>query len=268
MKKLLRRLFLLIAVLGLSAAALWGYMRYIEPKWIQICELEIAADFPGDMRVVAFGDTHIGLGNDVDEMEKLAGKINKLKPDVVLFLGDLFDDLSKYEGDTAAACAALAGIEARAKLAVRGNHDIGGGAEWVYPQLIADCGFTLLENADVWLDNGLHVVGSANYVYYTPNVQGFMTDGFDLLIAHEPDVADFVTGAELQLSGHSHGGQVYIPFLLDRILPKGSQQYYRGYYEKDDGGVVYVNRGIGMSLLPVRLFSRPEITLVTIRGEE
>ena len=69
----------------------------------------------------------------------------------------------------------------------------------------------------------------------------------------------------LQLSGHSHGGQVYLPLIGAPHVPMGAQTYLRGQYDKADGGVVYVNRGIGMSILPYRFGSVPELTIVEIQ---
>jgi len=264
---LLRLLRGMFAVLLLAAALLF-YMTRIEPRWVEVTELEVTAPIEGSLTAVAFGDTHIGMGNGAEELRDLVGRINALAPDVVFFLGDLFDNYAAYTGDVEGDLAILAGIEAQYKFAVRGNHDVGGGAEFIYPELIEKAGFTLLENADATLPCGLHIIGAADYIYHTPNLEGLSGAGFDLLLAHEPDLADGVAGIELQLSGHSHGGQVYLPWIVDSILPGGAQNYIRGRYEKADGGVVYVNRGIGMSMLPVRLFSRPEITLLTINGEE
>ncbi|MEA4921525.1 MAG: metallophosphoesterase [Clostridiaceae bacterium] len=264
LRTLIKGLFFLCCLF----AALMIYMRYIEPRWLEVTHLDIeSGDVSGSFRAVAFGDTHIGMGKDAEDMEKLADKINSLEPDAVFFLGDLFDNYSRYEG-AENVVKALSKIKAEHKFAVRGNHDVGGGAELVYPELISEGGFTLLENKSVMLENGINIIGSANYIYYSPDVQGLCTEGFDLLLAHEPDLADAVGGVELQLSGHSHGGQIYIPFLLDRILPEGAKIYVRGLYEKPDGGKVYVNRGYGMSLWPLRLFARPEITVLTINGDK
>lgn len=265
--RLIKKLFKLALFLAMLAALLLGYMRYIEPNWIEVSRLTVKdSGLEGEYRIVAFGDVHIGMGKDKKELERLVELINKEEPDGVFFLGDLFDDYSKYGGDADGCLEILSGIEAADKIAVRGNHDVGGGAQWVYPELIASCGFTLLENDSVVLSNGITVHGCAESLYFTPDM-GEVGEGFDILLAHEPDVAEGFTGVELQLSGHSHGGQIYIPFMLDRILPRGAEKYYRGLYEKDDGGLVYVNRGYGMSLVPLRLFSRPEITVVTIEGE-
>lgn len=250
------------------AVGLWVYMTRIEPNWIEVTRLTASGDIDGTFRAVAFGDTHIGMGKDTEDLRALVEKINRLAPDAVFFLGDLYDNYSTYTGDASADMAVLAGLDAPYKFAVRGNHDVGGGAEFVYAGLMEQAGFRLLENEAVTLPGGIRVVGSAEWIYHSPDVGALLTDGFDLLLAHEPDLADAVTGAELQLSGHSHGGQIFLPFWLDRVLPAGARTYYRGVYEKTDGGIVYVNRGLGMSILPMRLFSRPEITLLTLQSAE
>ncbi|MBR5284019.1 MAG: metallophosphoesterase [Clostridia bacterium] len=261
--RLLKKVFqLVLVVLGLAV-----YMTRIEPSWVQVTELDIAGQVEGSLTAVAFGDTHIGMGKDVEELEELVAQINDLQPDAVFFLGDLFDNYGAYTGDVEGCLSILADIQAEYKYAVRGNHDVGGGAEFLFPDWMESAGFVLLENACAELPGGIRLIGAANATYYTPNVEEMTGEGFDLLLSHEPDVADSISNVELQLSGHSHGGQVYLPFLVDRILPRGAQTYFRGYYEKDDGGTIYVNRGVGMSMLPVRFFSRPEITFLTIHGE-
>ena len=264
---LLLRLLKSIFLLGLMIGGLFVYMTRIEPRWIQVTELEMTGAVDGSLTAVAFGDTHIGMGNDLAELEDLVARINELQPDAVFFLGDLFENYAAYTGDVEGCLAALADIEAEYKYAVRGNHDVGGGAEFLFPDWMEKAGFILLENGSADLPGGIRLIGAANATYYTPNIEGLTGEGFDLLLSHEPDIADALSGIELQLSGHSHGGQVYLPFVVDHILPNGANTYFRGYYEKEDGGAVYVNRGIGMSMLPVRLFSRPEITFLTVHGE-
>ena len=262
LKRLLKSILLLIC----AAALLVIYMRYVEPRRLEVTHFEMTSGGQ-ELRIAAFGDTHIGMGNDAPELEKLVREINDRRPDVVVFLGDLFDDLSTYQGDSEKCMEILSGIEAEHKYAVRGNHDVGGGAEWAYPGLIGSAGFTLLENASAELPCGINLIGAADSTYFTADIDRFVTDGFDILLSHEPDPVAGTPGVELQLSGHSHGGQVHIPFVMDRILPDGAKKYYRGAYEKPDGGIIYVNRGFGMSLVPMRLFSRPELTVIDIKGE-
>lgn len=268
LKRFFRRLLLAVIGLCLIAGAVYGYMRYVEPNWLQVTHLEVTSPHVEETFTAAvFADTHIGMGKDLREMRRLAEEIEAYHPDALFFLGDLFDDYEDYEGDADAVLDVFASIDASYKYAVRGNHDVGGGAQFVYEGLLERCGFTLLEDEEAWLPGNIHLIGANDMLYFKTDVSGLITDGFDLLLAHEPDLADGLTGAELQLSGHTHGGQIYIPFLRGRILPRGGKHYYRGRYEKSDGGIVYVNRGYGMSLAPLRLFSRPELTILTIRGE-
>ncbi len=91
-------------------------------------------------------------------------------------------------------------------------------------------------------------------------------EGAAILLAHEPDFADesAATGRfDLQLSGHSHGGQVAIPFLGPLRLPLMGRKYPLGLY-KVGRMTLYTNRGIGTVGLPVRFFARPEITVLTL----
>jgi len=87
-----------------------------------------------------------------------------------------------------------------------------------------------------------------------------------ILLAHEPDYADYVGryGVDLQLSGHSHGGQVRFPFLPPLYLPDLAKKYFLGLY--DVGPLkLYTNAGLGTVNLPIRWNCPPEITLLTVR---
>jgi predicted MPP superfamily phosphohydrolase len=87
-----------------------------------------------------------------------------------------------------------------------------------------------------------------------------------ILLAHEPDFADYVVRfpVDLQLSGHSHGGQVRIPFVRPLWLPPLAKKYIWGLY-KIGGLTLYTNPGLGTVGIPVRMNCPPEITLLTLR---
>jgi predicted MPP superfamily phosphohydrolase len=92
--------------------------------------------------------------------------------------------------------------------------------------------------------------------------------GAAILLAHEPDFADVsaATGRfDLQLSGHSHGGQVRVPLLMRLALPPFSQRYTSGLY-RVDGMLQYTNRGLGFVDMRLRFLCRPEITVLTLRS--
>ena len=88
-----------------------------------------------------------------------------------------------------------------------------------------------------------------------------------ILLAHEPDFADQVLGhrIDLVLSGHTHGGQIRIPFLPPLLLPEMGTKYVEGLFRLHDGTRLYVNRGIGAVNLPFRFRCPPEITVITLQ---
>ncbi len=265
--KILRRLLLILLAAALLAGGVYVYARYIEPRRLSVETLTLPdAGLPAPVRVAVFSDVHLGNGVTTEDLRELVRKINELQPDAVVFLGDLFDNYEEYEGDADADAAALAGISAQVKLAVWGNHDMGGGAYRVYPEVLQKGGFTLLENESFLAEDlGICFIGAADTIFGQPDVSGLASETmYNLLLVHEPDYGLEVEGIPLQLSGHSHGGQIYLPLLGAPHAPLGARTWLRGLYEKKDGGQVYVNRGIGMSLAPYRFGSVPELTVVDI----
>lgn len=265
--KVLRRLLLVFLAAALLAGGVYIYARYIEPRRLRIETLKIPdVGLPAPARVVVFSDVHLGNGVTTEDLQELVLKINELRPDAVVFLGDLFDNYEEYEGDADADAAALAGISAQVKLAVWGNHDMGGGAYRVYPEVLQKGGFTLLENESFAAKElGICFIGAADTIFGQPDISGLVSETlYNILLVHEPDYGLEVGGLPLQLSGHSHGGQIYLPLLGAPHVPLGARTWLRGLYEKEDGGQVYVNRGIGMSLAPYRFGSVPELTVIDI----
>jgi predicted MPP superfamily phosphohydrolase len=90
-------------------------------------------------------------------------------------------------------------------------------------------------------------------------------EAFHILLAHEPDMADQVKDGpvDLQLSGHSHGGQIRLPFVGPLLTPPLSQKYPVGLY-KVGPITLYTNRGLGTTILPLRFLCRPELTILEI----
>src|SRR5699024_2934241 len=100
---------------------------------------------------------------------------------------------------------------------------------------------------------------------------GIPTDSYKILLSHAPDLADEAAlfNIHLQLSGHSHGGQIKIPFVGAIVKPPYAEKYYEGFYKIGDNPplTLYVNRGIGTTRLPFRFLSRPELTVFTLVSE-
>ena len=260
--------------------AVWGFC--IEPSLLTVTQIEFAdSRLPQDMdgiRVVFISDIHVGPSYSPADVEKLCKKIDSINPDLTLFGGDLLqygNSLPTLDSERIAR--AFATMKPRlGKFAIYGNHDIQSDKMRQTAQtILSDGGFTILDNTAVELQPGFFIAGtepwpmpgsytlprhsSANKVAWTTD-----NDAFSLLLAHEP--AQFIEGSAfpfaLTLSGHTHGGQVVLPFIGSIVLPNGSHVFKAGFYELN-GRKMFVSRGIGTSIIRVRLFVPPEIVVIT-----
>ena len=204
--------------------------------------------------------------------------VNDLRPDLIVFTGD-FVSVPLIEDDEKGALAAepcarlLSQMKARHGMwAVLGNHDVYTDPEHVTRALDAEGIHTLAnesvaierDGARVWLAGVNDVLSRTADLSQT--LHGVPEGEATVLLAHEPDFADVTTKypVDLQLSGHSHGGQVRIPLLPPLYLPELAKKYISGTY-RIGGLTVYTNAGIGTVGVPVRFNCPPEITLLTLR---
>ncbi|MEG2917446.1 MAG: metallophosphoesterase [Clostridium sp.] len=229
-----------------------------------------------ELKVVQFTDTHLGEYYTLEQLEKVVNKINKLEADIVVFTGDLMDNASTYN-NISDISGILGKIEcSTGKYAVYGNRDYGGGAVRYYEDIMKEAGFQVLENESISIElegRNINILGGDDYLmgYHdsVETVKEINEDDVNLLLLHEPDLVDEYKDypIDLALSGHSHGGQVYIPFygaLKKNVL---SEKYNKGFYELNNEREtkLYVNSGIGNTKVPFRLFNIPQISLFTIR---
>ncbi len=265
---------LLLAAVLLAA----GYSRYMEPEMLTVKEITVETDRDiENCKVIFFTDTHFGKLYDESHGEKIAELINQRNADIVVFGGDLLDNYGRDRDllDMAYLQKVLGGIKAKeGKFAVFGNHDYGGGAFRIYEEFMEKCGFLVLVNEQRTLEKyQIDIIGVDDYLLGQADygLCRMQSDRFHLIISHEPVVCKFVEGLgdNLALAGHTHGGQVSVPFLTDKLLPPGSGQYVKGYYTSGEDGLgdsvqMYVSSGIGMAKYPFRFFNVPEIIEITI----
>jgi predicted MPP superfamily phosphohydrolase len=259
------------------------YAVEIEPNTLSVTRINIVnkqvkQSFNG-LKIVQFSDTHLGPDFTVDQLQALVDRIHLLQPDIVVFTGDLMDQYNEYGSQNREqAQKVLASIKAPlGKFAVYGNHDRGGGGNRVYKRYMEGAGFIVLVNEVHTLTSAagekLTLAGLDDFLLGKPQIkhtlQSLRTEDFNLLLVHEPDTADRFTDypVDLQLSGHSHGGQFRIPFLKPMITTSLADTYIEGKYTlqgKMRPLTLYVNRGIGTTRLPLRLFARPELTVIQL----
>ncbi|MGH9509177.1 MAG: metallophosphoesterase [Terriglobales bacterium] len=283
-KKLTRRQMIGRTVLALGAAAA-GYGFLIEPRRIVIERIEMRLRrLPGEFdgfRIAQISDIHYGPYMSSSFVRKAVEEINQLQPDLVALTGDFISHpLGKNNSPEGAEmhappCAdALRGLRpAYGSYAVLGNHD-----HWNHPGIVKKsleaAGFPVLVNQAVALekDNArLWLVGVDDVMENKADLENALkrvpASEATLLLAHEPDFADHAAKfpIDLQISGHSHGGQVRIPWLGAPVLPLLGKKYPMGRYRVGNMQL-YTNRGFGVINPPVRFNCPPEITLITLRA--
>ena len=268
--------------LGLSAASAAGLALYageisrhelsVEEHTLRIARLPDA--FRG-MRIVQVSDFHYADFTEPFFVRETVRRINQLRPDMVLMTGDFISfgplPIAWARGHAVGCAAILSGIECPLRYASLGNHDYIVGADYVAGPL-REHGIPVLMNASVALERGAQRIWLAG-------LGSVCTQDNDLaralpraaanepviLMAHEPDILPDVarSGVDLMLSGHTHGGQVRLPFLPLFHLPEYGRKYIEGLFRLGPTQL-YVNRGIGAVGVPFRFRCPPEITVLTL----
>lgn len=276
--KMTRRQFLRYSATTVIGASLitGGYASLWEPRHLSIesLELEFArlpAAFDG-LKVVQFSDLHLGFHTHEKDIKSLMATITSQSPDIICFTGDIVDNSAE---PLAQAVPYLSSLHAPlGKYAILGNHDHWGQPGEVIRMLKAS-GFIVLQNKHVIVKKEgsmIAIVGLEDLLIGRPNpekaLKGVPEGTFSLLLMHEPDYADTAATYpfDLQLSGHSHGGQVRLPFMGAVMTPKGSKRYIQGLYSMESNDMkLYVNRGFGVTKLPIRFLCSPELTVFTFK---
>ncbi|MFZ5910298.1 MAG: metallophosphoesterase [Chloroflexota bacterium] len=286
-RALTRRDFLkLMKFTGLEVAlmAFGGgiYMKAYEPTWLEVVEVNLKLprlprSFSG-MRVLQLSDLHYGGWMTSERLEGFLDVAVSLSPDLVVITGDFVMKYSfdpEYSNDLDELALALQKLTSAFPTAgVFGNHD-----HWLGQMAMLD----LLQKAGVTdLNNGVYPLKNGSETLYLAGVDSALkrrdrlgmvlaqlpADGCALLLAHEPDYADTSASYgrfDLQLSGHSHGGQFVMPFVGPLVLPPLGRKYAQGLYRVRDM-LQYTNRGLGMVRPYVRFNCRPEMTLFTLEA--
>ncbi|MEA4823364.1 MAG: metallophosphoesterase [Clostridiaceae bacterium] len=270
-------LLTLLSVLVIAGLGAFLYARFIEPRMLIVENVTIAsenvADAADGLRIVQISDVHVSDDDHKTKLSDLAKMINSQEADLLIFTGDMFDNFAAYEGDTTAVKQAFADMQAKyGKYAVLGNHDYERGARPSTIKILEEAGFrVLLGERETLGELGITITGYDDALYGTlpESVDLTGAQGFHLVLCHEPDVADRIDAElyDLMLSGHTHGGQVNLPFVEALYLPKMGRSYLKGVHHpggENARGVLYVNRGIGESLLPIRFGATPEVTVITL----
>ena len=256
-RKFNRRRFLAAAILSAPLLAV-AEAKWLEPEWVKTRWLRLGPGKPTH-RLVHFTDVHHKGGRAY--LQSVVAKINALSPDLVCFTGDLIEE-TKHLPE---ALELFAGIKSPL-YGVPGNHDY-----WSHAPFdgIAKCfaatgGAWLLDGQQLTADGKFSIIGATCLSSKQPPIPVHHT-ARNIFLMHYPAWVKKL-GAQkydLILAGHSHGGQVRLPFYGPIIVPFGVDQYVMGMFQTDCGPL-YVNPGIGWFPVPIRFNCRPEITVFEI----
>jgi predicted MPP superfamily phosphohydrolase len=233
-----------------------------------------------NFRIVQISDIHFDEFTEPFFLHRVLRKVNALEPDLVLLTGDFisFGPMPRnfVLGSMERCAEILREIACPQRFAVMGNHDSFLGAPTIVP-ILAASDIPMLVNQHVPIERGgerIWLCGIHDPVTHVPDLNAAIPahpDGPVLLMSHGPDYADTVRAdprghlVDLMFSGHTHGGQVRLPFLPPLHLPIGGLKYVEGLYQLDRLQL-YVTRGIGTVGLPFRLNCPPEVTLFTLQS--
>lgn len=280
----------LVKTLLYGGAGLTLYSGEIERHWIDVVHRQIRiaglpAAFDG-WRIAQLSDIHLDEFTEPFLLREAIQHINHLQPDMVLLTGDFVsaEVLSKKTTIGAAwECASiLTEIACPRRYAILGNHDVMAGADAVADALNTH-DLPVLRNAFVPIERGnarLWLAGLEDPLLGRPNPDRAIPAAIRnqahepvVLMCHAPDFADALVAhpvgrsIDLMLSGHTHGGQVRLPFVGALRLPPMGRKYVQGWFPLGSMQL-YVNRGIGSVGVPFRFDCRPEITCFTLRADK
>lgn len=262
-------------VLAGSAFALAFYGYGIEPYTLKAEHITLRTRLGGrvgTLKAVQFTDVHLGQGGSLLRLQRLVNEIMQQKPDVIFFTGDLIDDPKSYHGVKQAA-AILQKLQAPyGKFAVLGNHDYRSGMVRKGLKLLEDGGFVFLHNSlrEFTTKSGMkvQVIGMADTEYDTPDYSAIPPseeNQLQVVLTHEGDFAGDIAKhcSDVILAGHSHGGQIRIPFIGAPVRTKHAKIYERGIYQVGKS-ILYLDSGVGVSGTRARFLAPPQFTVMQI----
>ncbi|MGG4407298.1 metallophosphoesterase [Niallia taxi] len=277
----MKKKILFIITLLLFCAVVFSYFQN---NWLSISRFTITShEITGDgLKIIQLSDLHSKEFGE--NQHRLVTKVQALSPDIIAFTGDIIDK-DKYDEKTV-----LSLLKQLKEIAptyyVTGNHEYWSGKYDQLEKINKPTGVTILHNqreklqlngttfllagiADPAISNEASAVTVETELAKT--LEGVNDQDFVVLLSHRPELFSIYAehNIDLVLSGHAHGGQVRLPFVGGLVAPDQGflPMYTAGKYEQDDTAMI-VNRGLGNSIIPQRVFNTPEIVEITIKGKK
>ncbi len=269
----------IIILILVALVLIWS--RFVEPNFVvtKNYDFNLGDNQGRELRVGVFSDIHLGVYNNEKILKKTVKKINQSQLDLVLIPGD-FLYLAKKE-NLSNKLLSLKDIEIP-KIAVLGNHDYGSGEKDVSRKLssiLESLGVLMIDNKTERIEikgQEIDFIGLADLWTGNPDYSLLEKKEFadkaelSFLLSHNPDIIYEIDKMEkdirkidLMIAGHTHAGQIRLPFIYKYIIPT-KHDFDKGFYNISDIDI-FVTPGIGSVILPMRLFNFPEISIINIK---
>ena len=254
------------------------YSRFIGTTSLKVHEFVIKTNIQESydgLKIVHFTDLHYKKIITENRVKKLIKEINKTKPDLILFTGDLLDDLYRMTNtDTNFLIKELSKLEAKyGKYAILGDQDYS--QKEIVTNIYIQSDIKILNNTYTTIynnDDKIILTGLGSYLKDDFNIDNIAipdTSPYLMFLVHEPDMIDKIkerySSTSLIIAGHSINGSVNIPGIKQVLLPEGATKYYDTYYKIDNTNI-YISNGIGVNNLNFRLFNKPSFNLYRLKN--
>lgn len=276
--KIKKRWIVTTLTIGLLACELFFFSLRRFDVLVQEITLEKTHDDLRGLKIVFISDLHYGFSMNQKLFDTVINWINKLDADIILFGGDLFDHPSMLLPDQPMQAMVSSGLSRMnaniAKIAVLGNHDHESKlTSTMTTRVLQDGGFNVLINQMLRLEKGggaIQIVGIDSSIRGNPNIEKSLAlvndDELVVVLTHTPDtVLKLPTHkVDWQLSGHSHGGQIALPWIGPIVTPPGSRQFTHGTHDVNNVRLDITN-GLGTTGIKARFFANPSIHLFVLK---
>lgn len=254
------------------------YSRFIGTTSLKTHEFLIKTNIPESydgLKIVHFTDLHYKKIITEDRVKKLIKEINKTKPELILFTGDLLDDLYEMNNsDINFLIKELSKLKAKyGKYAILGDQDYS--QKEIVTNIYIQSEFKILNNTYTTIYNNndkIILSGLGSYLkddFNIDNININEPNQYYIFLMHEPDMIDKIKekypATSLIFTGHSINGSINIPGIKQTLLPEGATKYYNTYYKLDNTDI-YISNGIGVNNINFRLFNTPSLNLYRLKN--
>lgn len=252
----------LIIVLGVLISGLWAF--FVEPYLLEIKRLKLKNEDLAGLKIVFASDFHIKPYEKL-RLKKIIRKINEQNPDIILLGGDFVNSHKKnmtYPIEKISS--ELKSLKSNyGTYAILGNHD-GWQGKYEVIQALQENNITVLENSNINLNN-FTIAGVEDLQTGNPNIEKAIGQNNKnvILLTHSPDIFPQVPDTVfLTLAGHTHGGQIVFWGMEPLLVPSVYGKKYAYGLKQKNGKTMYVSKGLGTSILPLRFNCKPEIVVI------